>query len=120
MQVPEPKSDYEMQREQRMNDNMRTLLSLDDLKVGKVVHIPQSAFPDEAAPPEGYWVGKVCKTKKGGMGDVGIRIEGEDIFTRSRLEVVKWLPGALEEVCNARLCNSLCNSLYNTCVASYT
>ena len=25
------------------------------------------------------------------MGDIGIKIDGEDIFTRSRLEVVHWL-----------------------------
>ena len=91
LQAPEPKSDYEKQRAQRMDDNARMLLLLEKVKIGRCVHIPQSVFPDEVAPPEGYWVGKICLTKKGGMGDVGIHIEGEEVFTRSRLEVAKWL-----------------------------
>jgi hypothetical protein len=92
----EPKSDYENQRLQRMDENARTLSLLDSVKVGQLVHIPHSVFPDEDAPPRGYWMGKICKTKKGGTGDVGIHIEGEEIFTRSRLEVVKWLPAEEE------------------------
>ena len=91
MQEPEPKSDYEMERQKRMEDNTRALMLLDRLKIGKVVHIPHSVFPDEPVPPEGYWVGKLCKTNKGGMGDIGIHIEGEEIFTRPRLEVTGWL-----------------------------
>ena len=61
------------------------------VKVGKIVHVPNSAFPGEAAPENGYWLGKTCKTKKGGAKDIGIHIEGEDIFTRPIAEVAGWL-----------------------------
>ena len=97
MQAPAALSDYEKQRAQTIDNNTRTLMLLDTLKVGRVVHIPHSVFPDEDAPPNGFWIGKICKTLKGGMGDVGIHIEGEEIFTRPRLEVIKWLPAAPQE-----------------------
>ena len=38
-----------------------------------VVHVPHSAFPDEAEPMEGYWIGKTVLTKRGGT---------EPVFTR--------------------------------------
>ena len=65
------------------------------VKVGKIVHVPHSAFPGEAAPENGYWLGKTCKTKKGGTKDIGIRIEGEEIFTRPMEEVAGWLESEL-------------------------
>ena len=37
-------------------------------------------------PEGGFWVGKLCRTAAGGNGDIGIHI------TRSRVEVVSWLP----------------------------
>ena len=61
------------------------------VKVGKTVHVPHSAFPEEEKPANGYWIGKTCKTKKGGKDDIGIRIEGEDIFTRPISEVLEWI-----------------------------
>ena len=53
--------------------------------------MPHSAFPEEKKPEEGYWIGKTCKTSKGGQNDIGIRIDGEDIFTRLISEVAGWL-----------------------------
>jgi hypothetical protein len=61
------------------------------VKIGKKVHIPASIFPNFKAPKTGYWVGKTCKTSKGGQYDIGIHIEGEDIFTRPVAEVADWL-----------------------------
>ena len=54
---------------------------------GKVVHIPQSAFPKEVAPECGYWIGKIVRSNKGGRGDLAIKIDGEEIFTRPKSEV---------------------------------
>ena len=61
------------------------------VKIGKIVHIPAKVFPRHKPPKVGYWVGKLVQTQKGGLGDVGIRIEGEKIFTRPKHEVVNWL-----------------------------
>ena len=55
------------------------------------VHIPASAFPGEKPPKCKYWVGKVVKTAAGGRTDVGIEVEGEEVFTRSKAEVAGWL-----------------------------
>lgn len=62
-----------------------------EVKIGKKVHIPRSVFPEHKPPKCGYWVGKTCATKKGGKGDVGIHIDGEDIFSRPKAEVAAWL-----------------------------
>ena len=62
------------------------------VKLGVVVHIPHSVFPEETRPELGYWVGKTVFTNKGGALDVGILAQGEDeVFTRSLAEVVKWI-----------------------------
>jgi hypothetical protein len=62
------------------------------IKIGQVVHIPTSIFPDEADAPEcGYWMGKTVRTKGGGMNDIGIRIPNEEVFTRPRSEVATWI-----------------------------
>ena len=61
------------------------------LKLGEVVHIPASAFPNEELPEGGFWVGKTVKTKKGGEWDIGILVPGEKIFTRPMAEVASWL-----------------------------
>ena len=82
---------YELERRERMANNQERLEQLDKVKLGKVVHIPAHAFPREEAPTEGYWVGKTVKTALGGAGDIGIQIEGEDVFTRPRSEVAHWL-----------------------------
>ena len=61
------------------------------IKIPQTVRVPASAFPDYEAPEEGYWEGKTAYTKKGGTGDIGIKIPGETIFTVS-MEVAKgWL-----------------------------
>ena len=59
--------------------------------IGVVVHVPHSAFPDEVEPMEGYWIGKTVLTKRGGTGDVGIKIFGEPVFTRPVAEVASWV-----------------------------
>ena len=61
------------------------------VKIGMEVHIPGSVFPDDDPPSCGYWVGKTVKTKKGGKGDIGIRIEGERVFTWAIDGVAGWL-----------------------------
>ena len=75
-----------------MAANEEVINLLDQLKFGTIVHVPSSAFPDYLAPSEGYWVGKTCKTKQGGTGDIGVHIPGEEIFTHPRTTVIKWLP----------------------------
>jgi hypothetical protein len=59
--------------------------------IGVVVHVPHSAFPDEAEPMEGYWIGMTVLTRRGGKGDVGIKILGEPVFTRPVAEVASWV-----------------------------
>ena len=59
--------------------------------IGKVVHVPQSAFPNDAAPECGYWIGKIIRSNMGGRGDEAIKIDGEEIFTRPKSEVAAWL-----------------------------
>jgi hypothetical protein len=54
------------------------------VKMGVVVHIPHSVFPEEKRPELGYWVGKTVYTSAaGGRLDVGILAQGEkEVFTR--------------------------------------
>ena len=61
------------------------------MEIGVAVHVPYSAFPDEAEPTDGYWMGKTVLTKKGGTGGVGIKIIGEPVFTRPAAEVASWV-----------------------------
>ena len=68
--------------------------SCSTVPVRKVVHVPASSFPEEEAPPEGYWVGKTVATGEGGTGDIGIKIPDQDIFTWPRTEVALWLVDA--------------------------
>ena len=84
-------SEYEQQRNRTMKANNAYLALLDKVKIGKVVHVPHSVFPQWPAPPEGYWVGKTVSTSLGGSGDIGIQIPGDDLFTRPRSEVADWL-----------------------------
>ena len=49
------------------------------------------SFPMHTPPESGFWVGKTVATKKGGLLDVGIKIAGEEVFTRPQSEVSKWL-----------------------------
>jgi hypothetical protein len=74
-----------------MEKNKQWLELLDKCKIGRVVSIPHTVFPDEPEPAGGCWMGKLVKTSLGGTQDVGILIEGEPIFTRPRSEVVDWL-----------------------------
>ena len=60
------------------------------VKVGTVVHVPSEAFPDDRAPPDGFWPGKTVFTKLGGRLDIGIKIDREEIFTRPKAEVWGW------------------------------
>ena len=55
------------------------------------VRVPADAFPDDQPPAEGYWTGKTCNTKKGGAGDIGIKIPGEDIFTVPKEKAASWM-----------------------------
>ena len=61
------------------------------LKNGLVVHVPSTAFPDESAPEIGFWIGRTVRTKAGGEGDVGIKIDGEPVFTWPMEEVAGWV-----------------------------
>ena len=60
------------------------------VEVGTVVHVPSKAFPDDRAPPDGFWPGKTVYTIQGGRLDIGIKIDREEIFTRPRAEVWGW------------------------------
>ena len=84
-------SEYEKKRAVTKAQNERVLDLLDQVKVGMVVHIPAITFPNEEAPADGYWVGKTVNTKAGGAADIGIKVGGEPVFTRSRAEVQHWL-----------------------------
>ena len=61
------------------------------VKLGRIVHVPHSAFPDEDEPENGFWEGKTVRTKAGGPLDVGILIEGEEVFTWPMVEVATWV-----------------------------
>ena len=64
-------------------------------KSSLTIHVPQATFPDEVAPPDGYWLAKTVRTRQGGTSDIGILCEGdnprEDVFTRPISEVLTWL-----------------------------
>ena len=38
-----------------------------------------------------FWTGRTVKTREGGKNDIGIQIENEPIFTRSKADVAKWV-----------------------------
>ena len=40
------------------------------VKLGEIVHIPHTTFPDEDMPAGGFWIGKTVKTKHGGAHDI--------------------------------------------------
>ena len=62
------------------------------VKVGLVVRVPSSVFPDEPPPRHGYWTGRTVATKRGGATDIGIQCDGEDfVFTRPKAEVAGWV-----------------------------
>lgn len=90
-------AEYEKQRLQTMEENEAVMRALGlgktpEVKIGKVVHIPHSAFPEYACPQGGYWKGKTVRTKHGGEDDVGVRVDGEaDIFTQPKEVVATWL-----------------------------
>ena len=89
-------SEYEKQRLANKKNNERVITLMDKLKYGQLVHIPHAIFPEEPSPPCGYWEGKLCRTSVGGLSDIGIRVEGEPIFTRPKFEVVNWLVEDIE------------------------
>ena len=64
---------------------------LDKVRVGMTIAIPHTIFPDEPEPEGGFWMGKTVRTLLGGTGDIGISIEGEEVFTRPRAEVLDWI-----------------------------
>ena len=61
------------------------------VKMGRSVHVPHSAFPDEEEPELGYWIGKTVRCKSGGDADIGIKIPGEQVFTWPLSEVAAWV-----------------------------
>ena len=82
----------EKRRLKTIESNERQLADMAlSIKIGKTVRVPASAFPDYEAPEEGYWEGKTVNTKKGGTGDIGIKIPGEDTFTVSMAVAKGWL-----------------------------
>ena len=64
---------------------------IQDVPIGVTVHVPASVFSTYEAPPIGYWEGQTCRTGLGGKDDVGIKIPGEQIFTRPKKEVSAWV-----------------------------
>ena len=56
------------------------------------MHVPAVTFPKDKAPPSGFWTGNIVRTTKGGTGDVGIKINGEnEVFTWLGLKARDWL-----------------------------
>ena len=84
-------SQYELDRLATIKSNKDKLDKIALVKIGKTVHIPHSVFPKETRPQCGYWVGTTVATSQGGLGDIGIQIEDEDIFTRPKFEVYDWI-----------------------------
>ena len=84
-------SNYEVQRDKKKAANEAVLELMEIVKVGMVVHIPATIFPEEEAPADGYWVGKTVSTRAGGAADIGIRVGSEPVFTRPRSEVLHWI-----------------------------
>ena len=84
-------SEYEKARRKTMEENDAVITLLDKVKIGKMVLIPHAVFPEEPEPEGGFWIGHTVRTNLGGLGDVGISIAGEAIFTRPRLEVAHWV-----------------------------
>ena len=84
-------SEYEQKRLDTMRENEEVLAMIEKCKIGTLVAIPHSVFPEEAEPAGGCWMGKIVKTSLGGTKDVGILIKGEQVFTRARTEVVDWV-----------------------------
>ena len=68
-----------------------TTVSVTKPRIGLTIHVPHSAFPEEDKPTAGYWTGCTVKTSLGGRGDIGIHIEGEDIFTMPMCTVATWV-----------------------------
>ena len=82
----------EKRRLKTIESNERQLANMElSIKVNQTVRVPASAYPDDEAPEEGYWEGKTVNTKKGGTGDIGIKIPGEDTFTVSMAVAKGWL-----------------------------
>ena len=74
-----------------MEKNSAELELIMKCTIGRSVAIPHTIFPNEPEPPGFFWMGKIVETPLGGTGDVGIKVEGERVFTRPRSEVVNWL-----------------------------
>jgi len=89
---------YLEKRRKTMAENALYMDSLDKVKVGMTVYVPHKMFPWEDVPEGGYWTGKTVSTSKGGTGDIGIKLPGEEVFTHPRIVVSGWLaPPAPEE-----------------------
>ena len=60
----------------------------DSLK-GKLVKVPASTFPEDTAPPEGYWVAAVVKSVDK-YENTWLKVKGEDPFYRPTTGVASW------------------------------
>lgn len=85
--------EYEKKRRDTMAENQAELASLGllNIKRGSVLHVPASVFPDYQAPSCGYWTARAVSTPLGGIEDVGLKIQGEEVFTWPKAEALKWV-----------------------------
>ena len=61
------------------------------VSIGVSVRIPSSVFRDYTAPDCGFWEGKTVRSAMGGLGDIGIKVQGENVFVRPMAEVARWV-----------------------------
>ena len=61
------------------------------VSIGVSVRIPSSVFRDDTAPECGFWEGKTVRSAKAGLGYIGIKVQGENVFVRPMSEVARWV-----------------------------
>ena len=61
------------------------------VSIGVSVRIPSNVFKDDTAPACGFWEGKTVRSAMAGLGDIGIKVQGENVFIRPMAEVARWV-----------------------------
>ena len=59
------------------------------VKMGAIVHIPRSVFPEHPTPPDGHWIGTTVRCRT--VGNIGIQVGDEPRFNWPIAEVATWV-----------------------------